>query len=100
MTTIGMHYDVISGKEKEFEGHFLKVLDVLKTLPGHVESRLYQDIQSAGSYVILSEWQKLEDFKAFIQSEAFAKTVAWGKSQILRGRPRHKVYTNDPNAKL
>jgi len=100
MTTIGMHYDVIPGKEKDFENHFLAVLEVLKTLPGHIESRLYQDIQSAGSYVILSEWQKLDDFKAFIHSEAFAKTVAWGKAEILRGRPRHKVYVNDPNARF
>jgi heme-degrading monooxygenase HmoA len=92
MTTIGMHYDVISGKEKVFEEHFLKVLDILKTLPGHVESRLYQDIQSAGSYLILSRWEKLENFQAFIHSEAFAQTVAWGKAEILRGRPKHKVY--------
>jgi heme-degrading monooxygenase HmoA len=94
MTTIGMHYDVIPGKEKLFEEHFLKVLDLLKTLPGHVESRMYQDIQSAGSYAIFSQWQKLEDFQAFIHSQAFTDTVAWGKAEILRARPRHKVYTD------
>jgi heme-degrading monooxygenase HmoA len=100
MTTIGMHYDVIAGKEQEFERGFATVLDLIKTLPGHVESHLYQDVQSAGSYVILSEWEKVEDFRKFIQSEEFAKAVTWGKTQILRSRPRHKVYLNDANAKL
>ena len=95
MTTIGMHYDVISGKEEEFERGFLSVIEVLKTLKGHVDTRLYEDVADHGSYVILSEWQRKEDFDAFMRSEAFAKTVAWGKAEILRSRPRHKVYTND-----
>ncbi|HUB25174.1 MAG TPA: antibiotic biosynthesis monooxygenase [Tepidisphaeraceae bacterium] len=94
MTTIGMHYDVIPGKEKLFEDRFLAVLEIIKSLPGHVESHLYEDIQSAGSYLILSRWEKLENFQSFIHSEAFAKTVAWGKAEILRDRPRHKVYTD------
>ena len=42
MTTIGMHYDVVPGKEEEFEQGFLKVLEYIKTLPGHVESHMYE----------------------------------------------------------
>ena len=94
MTTIGMQYDVIPGKEEEFEKGFLGVLDLLKTLPGHVESHMYEDVASVGSYVILSEWTRQEDFQAFLASDAFKKAVAWGKAEILRGRPKHKVYTN------
>ncbi len=93
-TTIGMHYDVIPGKEKEFVDGFLGVLELVKTLPGHIESHMYEDIQSLGSYVILSQWETKESFEAFIHSPEFAKAVAWGKAEILRGRPRHKVYTN------
>ncbi len=89
-----MHYDVIPGKEEEFEKGFLGVLELCKTLPGHVESRMYEDIQSRGSYVIFSQWENMESFEAFIHSEPFAKAVAWGKAQILRGRPRHKVYSS------
>jgi len=89
-----MHYDVIEGKGHEFETGFGKVLEALKTLPGHVETRMYQDVQSPGSYVILSQWQKFEDFQAFLKSEAFAKATAWGRTEILRGRPRHKVYAD------
>ncbi len=87
-----MHYDVIAGKEEEFEKGFLGVLALIKTLPGHVESHMYEDIQSKGSYVILSDWENKESFEKFIHSDEFKKAVAWGKAEILRGRPRHKVY--------
>jgi len=94
MTTIGMHYDVVPGKESEFVNGFLGVLEALKTLPGHVESKLFEDVQSKGSYLIMSRWEKMENFQAFIHSEAFAKVTAWGKAEILRARPRHKVYAD------
>ena len=95
MTTIGMHYDVVLGKEQEFERGFLNVIEHLKTVPGHVESHLYEDVQTTGSYVILSEWQTKESFTAFLQSDAFKQVTSWGRAEILRGRPRHKIYTND-----
>ena len=94
MTTIGMHYDVIPGKEEEFEQGFLKVIEHLKTVPGHVESHMYEDVAVNGSYVILSQWDTRESFDRFLQSDAFKNVVAWGKAEMLRGRPRHKVYLN------
>ena len=94
MTTIGMFYDVIPGKEQEFESGFAQTAALMKTLKGHVESNLYENVASTGSYVILSQWESKEDFEAFIHSDAFKKAVAWGKAEILRGRPRHKVYLN------
>jgi heme-degrading monooxygenase HmoA len=95
MTTIGMHYDVIPGKETEFKNGFINVIEHLKKVPGHVESHLFEDVQSAGSFLIQSEWQTLESFNDFLKSEAFKNVTAWGKAEILRGRPRHKVYKND-----
>ena len=94
MTTIGMNYDVIAGREQEFEKGFFAVLDHLKAMPGHVESRLYHDVGSPGSYLILSQWESKEAFEAFLQSPEFKNTVSWGKAEILRSRPRHKVYLN------
>jgi heme-degrading monooxygenase HmoA len=92
MTTIGMHYDVIPGKEEEFEKGFLETLEQLKSIPGHIESNLYENVASRGSYLIQSQWKTKEDFEAFLRSDAFRKAVAWGKAEILRGRPRHKMY--------
>jgi heme-degrading monooxygenase HmoA len=92
MTTIGMHYAVIPGKEDVFERAFAAVLEAMKGLPGHVESHLYEDVHDTGSYVILSQWARKEDFDAFIASDAFKRTVTWGKEQILRGRPKHTTF--------
>ena len=93
MTTIGMHYEVKPGKEEEFEQGFLGVLNLLKTLPGHIESHMYEDIESRGSYVILSQWESKEAYGQFLSSPEFAKAVAWGKAEILRSRPKHKVFS-------
>ncbi len=94
LTTVGMHYEVIPGKEEEFERGFIGVLEFLKTVAGHIESHMYEDVQSVGSYVILSQWQDKASFDAFLKSEAFKSAVAWGKAEILRSRPRHKIYLN------
>ena len=94
MTTIGMHYDVIPGKEEEFEKGFAGVLDHLKIVPGHLESKLYEDVLSTGSYLIMSQWKTKEDFEAFIHSPEFKAVVSWGRVEILRSRPKHKVYLN------
>lgn len=95
MTTIGMHYDVLPGKEEEFEQGFLNVLDHLNGVEGHVESRMFEDVRVPGSYVILSEWSTKDAFGAFLRSDAFKQVTSWGRAEILRGRPKHKVYAND-----
>jgi len=92
MTTIGMFYDIIPGKEDQFVNAFRGVIDVLKSVDGHVESHVYQDVDQQGSYVILSQWTDKHTYGQFLASDAFKKTVTWGKENILRGRPRHKVY--------
>ena len=93
-TTIGMHYEVLPGKEAEFEKGFLGVLEFLKSVAGHVESHMYEDVTSTGSYMILSQWQDKQTFETFMNSPEFAKVVAWGKAEILRSRPKHKVFLN------
>lgn len=95
MTTIGMHYDVLPGKEQEFVAGFLRTIDHLNSIPGHVESKLFEDVAEKGSYLILSQWRRREDFDAFLKSDAFRQTTAWGKAELLRGRPRHKVYKDE-----
>lgn len=95
MTTVGMNYDVLPGKEDQFETAFANVLQLMQTLPGHIHSRLYRDVRSAGSYLIMSQWESRSAFADFLKSEAFRSTVAWGKAEILRGRPSHRVYGDE-----
>lgn len=87
-----MYYEVKPGKEKEFENKFEAVANALDGSPGHVQSLLYHQVNKGNSYAILSEWNSQDDFKSFIQSEAFKQVTDWGKAEILEDRPRHKVY--------
>ena len=57
-------------------------------------SKLYKEVGSPQSYLIVSEWNDEAAFNAFIRSEAFAKVTNWGKEQILSGRPKHQIYVN------
>lgn len=92
MVTVGMNYEVIAGKTAEFETVFGKVLEVMGRTDGHVHTRLFRDVRSASSYMILSEWSSRDAFEAFTKSEQFRNVTDWGKSKILAAQPRHEVY--------
>lgn len=92
MITVGMNYEVLPGKEQEFESVFAKVLEALKGTPGHGESRLFKDVWAPNSYLVISEWTDEQAFEAFIGSDKFKRVTDWGKKQILAGRPRHEIY--------
>lgn len=92
MVTIGMYYDVIPEKAELFTTRFREVIKLLEALPGHRSTFLYQKFDDPYSFAIMSEWDDPEAFHQFIKSETFRNTVAWGREQVLRGAPRHKIY--------
>ncbi len=92
MITVGLYYDVIPDKADVFVAKFRDVLSALGQYPGHKSSDLFQKVDDPYSYAILSEWDDLESFQAFIHSDAFRAVTQWGREEVLRNRPRHKVY--------
>ncbi len=94
MITVGMNYNVIPGKQQEFEEKFAAVMAALEQAEGHTRSNLWRDTQDDASYLITSEWSDEEAFMNFIHSQAFRDVTNWGKEQILAGRPQHKIYKN------
>lgn len=94
MITVGMNYDVLPGKEKIFEDACQRVIGAMEGNTGHQHSRLFKDVNKAGSYLIVSEWNSRDAFSGFIASDAFKKVTNWGKENILAGRPQHTVYEN------
>jgi ABC-type Fe3+ transport system substrate-binding protein/heme-degrading monooxygenase HmoA len=96
MITVGMNYNVIPGKQREFEDKFEAVIGAIRSAPGHVHSSLYRDVKDDTAYLIVSEWSEQGGFTEFIRSQAFKDVTAWGKAEILSGRPRHTVYRPEP----
>lgn len=92
MVTIGMYYDVIPEKAELFTTRFQEVIKLLEKLPGHRSTFLYQKVDDPNSFAVMSEWDDPEAFHQFIRSDAFRETVAWGREEVLRGAPRHKIY--------
>ncbi len=92
MITIGMNYNVLPGKEENFERMFKNVLHSLQSVAGHGKSALYNDVTDRQLYLIVSEWDSEEDFHTFIGSEKFRSVVDWGKENILADKPVHTVY--------
>ncbi len=92
MVTVGMNYQVLPGRGKDFEAVFAKVLEVMQAMDGHVKTHLYRDVSDAGSYVIFSEWSSKPAFEAFTNSAQFKNVTNWGKDQILSARPSHRIY--------
>ena len=92
MITIGMNYDVLDGKEDQFESVFKSVLEIMKGMEGHGKSALFKDVFKSNAYLIVSEWTDESAFRAFTASEQFKKVTNWGKEQILAGRPHHEIY--------
>ena len=88
-----MNYEVLPGKEQVFEDACARVIETMKGIEGHSDSKLFKEV-GAGKrlYLIVSVWQSEEAFRGFIASDAFKKVTNWGAQNILAGRPSHTVY--------
>ena len=92
MITIGMNYHVIPGKESQFVSAFEGVANALAKAAGHEESKLFCEQNAPNKFLIISQWQDQNAFQAFVSSDAFRNVTNWGASELLSGRPTHKIY--------
>lgn len=92
VVTVGMDYDVLPGREGEFEALWTEVVGRLAETPGHQRSRLFREVGRPHTYLILSEWSDQTAFTAFTQSLAFRAVIQRGAAELLAGPPRHRVF--------
>lgn len=86
-----MYYNVKEGHEAEFESIFSKVAKKLKSSGVVKGAQLYKAV-GKNEYLIYTEWESIDAFKAFVQSRDFGETVNEGR-EIIEGRPRHRVFS-------
>ena len=53
--------NVIPGKEAEFEGAFAQARKIISTSPGFVSLKIVRGVERPSTYLLLVEWQTLED---------------------------------------
>ena len=92
MINVGLYYKVKKGSEQEFEDKFNDVVKMLKgSASGIKDAKLYREIGSS-EYMIYTEWDDMDAFKAFIQSKDFHETTGKGRN-IIDGMPRHRIFS-------
>lgn len=91
MLTVGLYYNVVPGKEQDFEEYFKVVAEQLTKIDGYVSALLYKRVDMPNSFLIYSEWRDRDSFEAFIKSREFSGAKEGG-SDMLMGRPSHKIY--------
>lgn len=52
---------VIPGQEEEFEAAFGQARHIIAAMPGFISLSLSRSIESPGTYLLLVEWETLED---------------------------------------
>ncbi len=92
MVTVGMYYDVIPEKSPLFLAKFQEVVDLLGSVAGHKSSVLYRRVDDPDSFALISERDDQQAFLDFIGSETFHQVTRWGRENVLRNAPRHKIY--------
>lgn len=91
MITFGLNYDVKEAHVAEFVRISREALAMIHTLEGHVQTVLYANVDKPNSFLIYSEWDNDDHFKAFMKSDAF-KAVQTMTGDMLEQRPKHKMY--------
>jgi heme-degrading monooxygenase HmoA len=53
--------DVVPGRENEFQAAFAKAAPIISSMPGYVSHQLQRCIEKQNRYILLVNWEKLED---------------------------------------
>lgn len=66
--------DIIRSKNEEFERAFSKAEPIITAMPGYISHQLQKCIEKESRYVLLVQWEKLEDHtRGFRGSEEYQK---------------------------
>ncbi|WP_226702002.1 antibiotic biosynthesis monooxygenase family protein [Microbulbifer elongatus] len=61
--------DVKSSQNEKFEDAFKKAQNIISSIPGYVSHQLQKCLEKEGRYILLVNWEKLED-----HTEGFRKS--------------------------
>lgn len=53
--------DVVPGREKDFQRSFAEAGKIIASMPGYVSHALKRCVEKSSRYILLVNWEKLED---------------------------------------
>lgn len=91
VVTLGLRYVVKPEREQEFLQKVAEVRVLVQGMPGHQETILSRDVDRSQVYLLYSAWADEQAFYAFLRSDVFNATKAWGRD-VLEEMPRHTFW--------
>lgn len=80
--------DVKPDMEKEFEQNFAKAQAIISSMKGYVSHQLQRCMENPGRYILLVNWQTLEDHEiGFRQSAEYQEWKALLHHFMIHSRP-------------
>ncbi|HJP04106.1 MAG: antibiotic biosynthesis monooxygenase [Gammaproteobacteria bacterium] len=88
MQTFGLNYEVKPEHVEDFKSVMMHLIDTVKSREGHIETRVYSDVERPTSMMIYSNWKTKVEFADFVRSDIFKKMMADAVA-MLESRPTH-----------
>ena len=88
MQTFGLNYDVKPDRTDEFKRTLMQLIEAMKGHDGHVETKLFSDVEQPNSMMIYSNWKTKAEFAEFVRSDTFQEALNKAR-EMLESRPTH-----------
>jgi quinol monooxygenase YgiN len=88
MQTFGLNYDVKPERVEDFKSTLMQLIAEMRKSDGHIETRLYSDVEAPNSMMIYSNWKTKAEFGDFVRSETFQQALEKA-TEMLEHKPTH-----------
>ena len=82
---------VIPGREAEFEAAFADAKQIIASMPGFAGLTLSRCLERPSGYLLLVQWETLEDHTEGFRGSAGVPGVAGAAAPLLRAVPRGRA---------
>ena len=88
MQTFGLNYDVKPECTEEFKQTLMQLIEAMRGIDGHVETKLFSDVEQPNSMMIYSNWKTKAEFADFVRSDIFRQALN-AAAAMLESKPTH-----------
>jgi quinol monooxygenase YgiN len=93
MQSFGLNYEVKPGLVDEFKNTMLQLIEEMNLAEGHIETKVFADVENPNSMMIYSDWKTKAEFSDFIKSDTF-KDALEEAVKMLESQPTHFLGEN------
>ena len=94
LITYGLSYDVKQQYRDRFINTANATIKAMGSIPGHIKTILFSNVNKPNSLMIYSEWETAESMANFMRSSEF-KNVQNMSKDMLESQPQHKMYKTE-----